>query len=198
MTPAHESHARSGQLKQRFTAGAKKFIAIFLYLYVVLGLLNLHEYVVLKQHNLAFAHFGWALINALVMAKVMLIAEELHFGRRWEDRPLIYPVLAKSLIFAVVLIAFHVAEDILTGLWHGKTFAQSVPGMGGGGITGVVIVAVIASVSLVPFFAVHEMTGTIGSRQLYTLIFLRGRRDIIIEVKAQLRMSAGDGAAPSE
>lgn len=181
----NDSETRLSALTRRAFSASRKFVAIFLYLYVVFGLFRIHEYIVLKQHDLAFTNFGWAFVNALVMAKIMLVAEELHFGRRLETLPLLYPVLGKSVIFAIVLLAFHIVENVATGLWRGQTIAASVPGIGGGGLTGVVLVCVIISIMLVPFFALNEMTTLIGGRRLYALIFVHGRRDVVVAITSR-------------
>jgi len=178
------SETRASHIKQQLFSGGKKFVAIFLYLYVVFALFNMHEYIVLRQHHLVFTDYGWALVNALVLAKVVLVAEELHFGGRLEKWPLIISVVGKSILFAIVLIGFHVLEKIATGLWHGLTLAESTPRLDSG-LKGIVIIAVIVSVMLVPFFALNELTKVIGSREIYILIFRRGYRDTVVEIKSR-------------
>ena len=37
------------------------------------------------EHHISFAPHGLALINSLALAKVMLVAEELHLGDRFRD-----------------------------------------------------------------------------------------------------------------
>ena len=87
-------HAKGGhRVKERLVHEVRQFLFMFLYLYVLFGLFAIHEAVVLEQHHIAYAYYGFALVNALVLAKVMLVAEDLHLGRRFENRPLIYPVL---------------------------------------------------------------------------------------------------------
>jgi len=44
-----------------------------------------------------------ALVNAWVLAKVMLVADDLNLGSRWfENRRLIYRILSRSALFALV------------------------------------------------------------------------------------------------
>ena len=122
-------------------------------------------------------------MNALVLAKVMLVAQDLHLGHRFEDRPLIYPVLIKSLLFAIVFICFHVVEHVIIGLWYGKGILQSMPGFGGGGIDGVIMVGVLMSVALIPFFAFTEISRFFGPAALQTLIFKRGPKEFVVELR---------------
>jgi hypothetical protein len=170
-------------LKARAVGVAKRYLWIFLYLYVVFGLFNMHEYVVLAQHGIDFTHYGFAAINAFVMAKILMVGEELRLGEYFEDRPLIYPILLTSLIFGVLLIAFHIIEQVIVGMLHGQTMVESIPSLGGGGLTGTIIIGTIMSVTLIPFFALRSLRRLIGGPELWALLFARGRKDVTIEVK---------------
>ena len=64
----------------------RNFGLMFLYLWIVFGLLAVHESMILSQHQLSYQVRGVAIVNALVFAKVMLVAEDLHLGRRLNDR----------------------------------------------------------------------------------------------------------------
>src|SRR5258707_10109369 len=156
----HET--RTQNLKARAVDAGKRYLGIFLYLYVVFALFNLHEYVVLAQHRIEFTHYGFAAVNAFVLAKILMIGEELHLGQYFEDRPLIYPIMLSSLLFGIVLIAFHVIEDVIVGLLHGQTMVESIPSVGSGGLTGAIIVGTMLSIALIPFFALRSLRRLIG------------------------------------
>ena len=83
-------------LKQRAFEEFKRFVAIFLYLWVVFGLLSVHKSLVLSQRHLDHEEHTLAIINAFVFAKVLLVGEQLRLGRRWENKPLIYPISCTS------------------------------------------------------------------------------------------------------
>jgi len=100
----------------------------------------------------------------------MLIAEKFNLGRKLRHRPLVFPILYKSMIFAIILISFDVIEKTIGGLFKGKSFAESVPDIGGGTFVGVVIVAIIVSVSLIPFFAYREVGRIIGRNELRAIL----------------------------
>lgn len=64
---------------------AKEFIGIFVYLLVVFVLFVPHEWIVLSDHHIGYRFYGFALINALILAKIILVAEGLHFADRFKD-----------------------------------------------------------------------------------------------------------------
>ena len=68
------------RLSERAYDEFKRFIVIFLYLWVVFGLLSIHKSLVLSQSHLDYPEHAFAIINALVFAKVLLVAEHFHLG----------------------------------------------------------------------------------------------------------------------
>jgi uncharacterized protein (DUF1810 family) len=77
----------------------------------------------------------------------------------------------KSAVFAVILLCFHMIEETLLGVLHGKTLSQSIPDTGGGTVQGIVMVGIIMFVVLTPFFAFRELGRAIGTEQLRSLLF---------------------------
>lgn len=162
-------------LKERVIDEIKKFLLIAGYLWILLTLFVLQEKIILARENISqdFTPFGFAIINALVLGKVVLIAEDLHFARRFNDRPLIYPTLYKSLAFGILCIFFYVLEETLSGMWNGKVVAESFPPIVQQGIEGVLLATVTLSVEFVPLFALRELGRVIGARELRSLFLTR-------------------------
>ena len=181
-TPVMSSDSRVGEstrtLRQRGVDEMRRFLVMFLYLWVSFGLFALHERIILSQHGMSFSSQGFAVINALVMAKVMLIAEDLNLGHWLHGRPLIYPILHESFVFAILFICFHIIEHVVVGLFRGENFATSVPAIGGGGLAGVLCVALILFFTLVPFFAFRDVSRELGPGRLNTLLF--GKRQEVL------------------
>src|ERR1700758_5307555 len=115
---------RLRRLKTGALDESKKLFGIFIYFWVLLSLFSFHKALVLKEEYLLYDQ-GFALVNALVLAKVVLIGEFFRVGDRLKNRPLIYPIIFKSAVFALLLICFHILERTLTGVLHGKTVLQS-------------------------------------------------------------------------
>ena len=158
-------------LKERVFEEVKRFIVIFLYLWVVFALLSLHKSLVLSLRNLDYEEHTFAIINALIFAKVLLVAEDLHLGERFENKPLIYPILHKSFVFTIVLICFHILESVVVGLWHGNTIAESIPPILGWNPKGLLGVGVMCFIVLLPFFGFREVARVIGGREMQRLLF---------------------------
>ena len=117
--------------------------------------------------------FGFALINALILGKVILIAEAFHTGERFKDKPLVYAILFKSAVFSVLLLCFDILEEVLVGVFHHKTITQSMPTLGGGGVEGLLLVGLMVFIVLIPFFSFTEVAHVIGEDELLSMIFKR-------------------------
>jgi hypothetical protein len=165
--------------KERAAIEFRRFMVIFLYLWVVFGLLSIHKTLVLAQNHVDYPEHAFAIINAFIFAKVLLLGEHFHLGARFEHKPLIYSILHKCLIFTVVLIAFHIVESVLLGVWHGNSIVESLPPIFSKSVRGVLAVSIMCFVVLVPFFGFREITRVIGREKMRAMLF--GPREAIPE-----------------
>ncbi len=142
-----------------------------LYLWLIFGLFALYRSVILAEVHVEGAAKGFALINALVLAKVMVVAKELRLGESDYDAPLIYPTLVKSALFSVLLAAFKILEEAAVGLYHGQSFQQSIAALGGGTLQGILCLTALLFVMLIPFFGITELQRVLGEGKLAQLFF---------------------------
>jgi len=168
---------RGRGLKEKATGEFRRFMVIFLYLWVVFGLLSIHKSLVLAQSHLDYPEHAFAIINAFIFAKVLLVGEHFRLGTRFEHKPLIYSILHKCFIFTIVLVGFHIVESVLVGVWHGKSLVDSFPPIFGKSLTGVLAVSVVCFVLLLPFFGFRELARVIGPREVRALLFGRKADD---------------------
>ena len=171
----HESKPPAGKrgLKQRIVDEVVKFLIAALYLWVVFGVFALHESVVSGKNHIDFHFYGLAVVNALILGKVMLVAGDLHFADWFKDRPLFYPILCKAVAFAILFLVFYVVEEVIVGMVKGETIRESIPTIGGGSPRDVLFVGIILSIALIPFFAFREIGRVIGERELHALLFFK-------------------------
>lgn len=161
-------------LKQRAYRELKEFFMLTIYLWLILGALIEFKSIILAEHRIDFAAHGAALINALVLAKFMLIVKAFHPVKQAEDAPLIYPTLLKSAIFAVTLMVLKILEDVIVGHFQGKSFAESIADIGGGSLRVILIFTAILFLVLIPLTAFGELQRVLGEGKLNQL-FLRPR-----------------------
>ncbi len=162
---------RLERLKTGALEETRKLLWISLYVWVLLSLFSFHKALVLKEQYLLYDQM-FALVNAVVLAKVILLGEVVHIGERLENKPLIYPILFKAATFAVLLIVFHTAEESLRGVFmEGKTLKESLSALDGGRIQVIFLTGIIMFVVLIPFFAFKELERAIGAKEFRILLF---------------------------
>lgn len=163
--------SRLQKVKHVLAEEFRSFLVSFFYLYVLLGVFTLHQQIALREHDISFAPHGWALVNALVLSKVMIVAEKLKLGSRIVPHPLIYPIVIEALILAILFIAMHVLEHVVVGLLAGESAAASIPLIGGGGFFGLAAVALSMFVALIPFCGFRQVARAIGPERMFHLLF---------------------------
>jgi hypothetical protein len=114
---------------------------------------------------------GFAFVNALVFAKVMMLFEVFDPGRWLRKRPLIYPILYESLLLTIFFLIAHVLEKTIEGLIRGKTLVDSLPLLAGDGLRGFVSITVILFIALMPFFGLRNLSLAMGEGRLWSAIF---------------------------
>ena len=79
-------------------------------------------------------------------------------------------MFGKSLIFAILLLAFHIAEEAIRALFKGQPLADSLADFGGS-LPSLLAYAAIFFVALSPFFAFQEAARVLGGGALWNLFF---------------------------
>ena len=168
---ANASAHGARSLKAKAVEEFRRFVILFFYLWVLFGVFVLNQGLVLREHGIDFAMQGFAFFNALVFAKFMMLFEMFDPGRWLRKRPLIYPILFETLLLTALFLVAHVAEKTLEGLLRGKTMAESLPLIAGGGLVGLLSITAILFVALIPFFGLRNLGLAIGEERLWAAIF---------------------------
>jgi hypothetical protein len=161
-------------LKERALSELEKFAVITVYLWLLFALFTLHRQIV-QGHGISVWHQGLAIVNALIFGKVILIGEALHIGEALEQRALVWAVFGKSLMFAILLFAFHIAEEAIRAWFVGQPLSASFTDFGGS-LPDLVTYAAIFFVALIPFFAFQEVARVLGNGALWNLFFHGGNK----------------------
>ena len=164
---------KHASLKERAIEELKAYWVVTIYLAVFLGAFTLYRRLILKEFGVAYLHYGFALIEALIIAKVILIGQALGLGRRFEGKPLILSVLYKSLLFGVLVALFGVLEHVVEGLIRKQDWASILRHLGDLGMYEILARVVMLIVAFVPFFAFAEIGRVIGPRKIAALFFSR-------------------------
>jgi hypothetical protein len=162
---------RASELRQRALEELRVFWITALYLWFFLGSFTTYRRLVLAETGVTYLHYGIALIEALVVAKVILVGRMFGFSRRFEQQPLIVPVIYKSVLFGLLVFLFGIFEHVIEGLLRshsGLSGLRDLASLGADELSARVLMIVIA---FLPFFAFWEIGRVIGNQRLAAMFF---------------------------
>lgn len=143
-----------------------------LYLSIVFGLFAWYRRLILARYDIEYLKYGVAIIEALVLAKVILIADMIGLGRHFfEGKPLIYRTLYNSVVFTMFVAVFTMLEDTVTGLVKGKGLDGWVEEFQGVGKYEFLAHCLVMFFVFIPFFAFKELGKLLGEGKLGRLFF---------------------------
>jgi hypothetical protein len=143
--------------------------------YLTLAFASFTQYrrLVLAAHDITYTNYWVAVIEALILAKVIMIGDVLRIGRGLESKPLIYPTLYKTAIFTLFVAIFTVLENVIKGLWKGTGFTGDLVEFLGKGPNEFLANCLVVFVAFIPFFGVRELGRVLGADKIRALFFRR-------------------------
>lgn len=157
--------------KERIFKELVEYWISVIHLSLVFAAFTQYRRFVLAAHDIIYTNYWVALIEALILAKVIMIGSVARLGRGLEDKPLIYPTLYKAVVFSLFVIAFAVVEHAVKGLWTGKGLTGGVVELYGEGLDELLAGSLVIFVALIPFFGVKELGRVLGEEKIRALFF---------------------------
>jgi hypothetical protein len=154
--------------KQKAERELKDFAWITLYLAFFFCALSTYAMVVLRKYEINYLNYSLAIINALIVAKIILIGEMAHLGTKAEARPLYQSVLYKSIVFGLLVFAFHLVEEFIKRLIHGLPCGAVWRELH---LDEVIGRSLIIFCAFVPLFAFRELGRVMGEDKFHALFF---------------------------
>lgn len=164
-------NAQKTGLKQKVVHELEDMAVIFLYLAFFFCALATYSMLLLNKFQISYFTYGAALLNALIIAKVILIGEYAHLGKKQEAKPLIYSSIYKAFLFSLLVFAFHIVEEAIKHLVHDQRIVTVFREVR---IDDLLSRTLIVFCTFIPLFAFREMQRVLGEEQFRTLLF-KGR-----------------------
>lgn len=153
-------------LKERALEEFKLYWICTAYLFVALGSFMLYRRLVLAEAGLSYLNYGVAAIEAMIIAKVILIGRAFKVGTRFESRPLAISVAYKSLMFGLVVLVFGILERIVTGLFRHLSLSEILQNLESVGIYELLARMLMMMIAFIPMFAFWELGRVVGGDKL--------------------------------
>jgi hypothetical protein len=159
--------------RSRLIREVKEMGILFAYLAVFFVAFTTYRRLILSEYRIGYAHYCYAIFEALVLSKVILIGRILKIGRRFSTHPLIVPTLYKTITFSLFIMIFVVLEHICDGLLHHEAFSAVRARFMSIGVSEMVVRAMVVCTALFPLFAMEEIGGVVGEGKLREWLFFR-------------------------
>jgi len=157
--------------KQKIKHELREMLELFVYLAFFFCSIALYDMLLLRQYTVEYLTITFALINALVITKVIMIGEYAKLGRRHEDKALLISAAWKAFVFGLLVFAFHVVEEVIKRLIHGADIVKASRGIRFEQFAGR---AIIVFCVFIPLFAFREFRRAMGEEEFRSLVFGSG------------------------
>jgi hypothetical protein len=144
-----------------------------IYLSLVFAAFTQYRRFILATYDIVYTNYWVAVIEALILAKVIMIGAVVRLGRGLEQKPLIYPTLYKTIVFTLFVMAFTVVEHVVKGLWSGQGLMGGLVELYRDRVYELRAGTLVIFVALIPFFAVKELERVLGAERIRALFFRR-------------------------
>jgi hypothetical protein len=159
-------------LKQKAVHELREMVVLFLYLAFFFCALATYRMLLLREFDVKSLTFAFALINALVVAKVIMIGEIANVGKRYESKELFRSIIWKALLFSLLVLVFHFAEEVIKQLVHGKEIAEAFRETRIDDLLGRGLVIFCTFITL---FGFREFSRVLGEEKFQAMLFGSGK-----------------------
>lgn len=164
------THEETPGWKKRAFGELRNLSITVMYIWVLLSVFGLYREIILKSYHINYStKFGFAFINAVILAKFMWLGEILHAGKKAARNALLYSTLWNAAVFAVILSICHILEEVLVGVWHGNSFAASFS-EAVADPRDIFTTMLLVCVVLVPFFFAKGLIEILGKDEIKRLL----------------------------
>ena len=168
----HHIGKNHDEIAKKIKNEMKRYILYTLFLTLFFAAFTTYERLLLNNFHSPFIPYGYSLIQGLIMAKVILIGQTIKLGERYSDKPLIIPVIYKTIVFCLLMMVLIILEHLVTGCFiEGKSIYLVYDEFISRGLSLAIARTVITSFVFVWFFAVLETSRILGDNHLFNLFF---------------------------
>lgn len=157
--------------KQKFLLEFIEYLYNFAYMAIIFSAIIFYRRLVLAHHGIFLEDYFLGVVKAFVIAKVVMIGAFIGISRKFENKPLIIPVLYKALLFTIWVMVFDIIEIYIKSLFLNpdllESFIELKSHLNLIWIGGAMLIFFI----FIPFFAFKELVRVMGKDNINKLFF---------------------------
>ena len=155
-------------LKQKAREEFEQVVILTAYLAFFFCALATYSMLLLNKFHISSFAYATALINAAIIAKVILIGEAVRAGKKFEGKALLFSAIWKSFVFGWLVFAFHIVEEMIKNLVHGKGAIEAFREIR---LDDLLSRTVVVFCTFIPLFVFRELRRVMGQDNFRALFF---------------------------
>lgn len=163
------------ELKGKIIIETYELVFFTTYLFLFLSSLTIYRSILMTSEVFSFYHIGYNFVEALLLAKIILIGKMFKLGERYSDRSLIIPTLYKAIFFSLFVFLFTFLEHTIFGYFEGKSIALVWREFVDKGLNQSLGKLLIAFLFFILLFSFEELTQVLGKGKIFKLFFRRDK-----------------------
>lgn len=144
----------------------KLYWIVFAFLALMFAAFTTYRRLIMSEVGISYQHYGAGLIEAAIIAKVILVGRAMSLGKRFESRPLFVTVLVKTMLFGLLVALFSVLERVVEGMLRHQSWATILHRLAISGPDEILARTLMVLVAFLPFFALWEIGRVLGPGKL--------------------------------
>lgn len=128
---------------------------------------------ILAAYHIQYLQYWMPLIEAAILAKVVMIGDALRLGRGFRNQPLAVITVYRTVVFSLFVVLFSFVEHIVEAMLHGKSAADGIAAIAQKGIAEDLASCLVIFAAFLPFFAMKEIERVFGAHKVRGLFFRR-------------------------
>ena len=162
-------HSTHPERREKIKHELREMLELFLYLAFFFCAFAIYDMLLLRQFSIKeYWSIGFALINAAVITKVIMIGEYAKLGKRYEHKSLLISAVWKAFVFALLVFVFHLVEEVIKRLIHGADLSKASTNIRFEQFAGR---AIIVFCVFIPLFAWREFRRVMGKEEFRSLFY---------------------------
>jgi hypothetical protein len=159
----------------------REVIPLTLFFFVGFNVILLTKRPMLSEYLIAYAGFMIATTSALIVGKVVLVADKMQLLRRFDHAPLAYPILYKALVYTILVLVARLLEGLMHflvegGVLGGGRFLTEV--LGSFSWPHFISVQLWIFVLFLIYVTAHELNALFGDGELSRILFRRRSTEV--------------------
>ena len=160
-------------LKQRIAHETAEYLVVLAYMATILAAFTAYRRLVLAEYGVVYYVYAFGLVEAMILAKIVLIGRALHVGERLHARARAWQVAYRSVAFGLLVFLFSGVEEAAKRLLHHGGILPDVRDMPSWAWDEALARSILLLVAFVPMFAMDELATYMGPGKLSAFFFRR-------------------------